>query len=159
MLIVDRILGSADEPRFAGRRVDTLPVAAADAARRRLRARSASGLDVALDLPHRGWLSDGAVLHDDGERILVVNRPSGPLMLVDLPPGDVAAAFRVGHALGNRHAPVALRAGGLTTPVSETPELAARPVLALGLAGVSVRFVEGPFAPDAPPDCAGMAHD
>ena len=73
--------------------------------------------------------------------------------------GDVAAAFRVGHALGNRHAPVALRAGGLTTPVSETPELAARPVLALGLAGVSVRFVEGPFAPDAPPDCAGMAHD
>lgn len=159
MLLVTRIIGAAGDPRFAGRVQDRFWIAAADAGRRRLRGRTEAGAEVALDLPRRGWLADGAVLDDDGARIVVVARRPEPLMVVDLPPGDARAALRVGHALGNRHAPVAFRDGGLATPVSDTSELAARPVLALGLPGVAVRFVEEPFAPDAPPDCAGAAHD
>jgi urease accessory protein len=159
MLIVSGILGAATEPRFHGRVLDRLWIAAADAGRRRLRARTEGGLDVAVDLARRDWLAEGAVLDDDGARIVVVARTPEPLMIVDLPRGDARAALRVGHALGNRHAPVVLRDGGLVTPVTDTPELAARAVRALGLPGVAIRFVDGPFAPDAPPDCAGVAHD
>jgi urease accessory protein len=159
MLIVDRILGRADAPEFARRRVERVSVAAIDAGRRRMRVRSDRGADVAVDLRKPAWLFDGAVLHDDGQRILVVMRPAEAVMVIGLATLTPEAAFRIGHALGNRHSPSEWRGDEVVVPVSDTPDLTARPVLALGLAGLALRFEQRPFAADAPPTCGGGTHE
>ncbi|AUH65528.1 urease accessory protein UreE [Paracoccus zhejiangensis] len=125
MLIVREILGHADEPRFGRRRRDRIWIAAADAGRRRLRRTSEAGTDVGIELRKPGWLSDEAVLDDDGTRILTVARLPEEVMIVTLSETDALAAFRVGHALGNRHAPCELRGFEVIVPVTETPELTA----------------------------------
>jgi urease accessory protein len=159
MLIVNHILGRDDALQFAGRQRDCIGILAADAGRRRMRVRSEGGVDVGIDLPRQSWLSDGAVLHDDGTRILVVARKPEPVMVVALAHMTMEAAFRIGHALGNRHSPSELHGNEIVVPVTDTPELASRPVLALGLPDLVLRFEERPFAADAPPTCAGAAHE
>ncbi|SFY37237.1 urease accessory protein [Paracoccus pantotrophus] len=159
MLIVREILGHADETRFRHRRPDRIWIAAADAGRRRLRRTSEAGADVGIDLQKPGWLSDGAVLDDDGTRILIVARLPEEVMIVTLSETDILAAFRVGHALGNRHAPCELRGREVIVPVTETPELTARPLLAHNIDPAHIRFARIPFAADAPPVCAGAGHD
>lgn len=159
MLIVNEIIGRAAEPRFAGRRVQRVAVAAADAGRRRIRLRGEDGSDIAIDLPKPAWLCDGAVLHDDGERIVVVVRPPEPVMVITLAGLPPDAAVRLGHALGNRHSALEIRDGELVVPVTDTPELTSRPVLALGLPGLALRFENRPFAAEAPPACGGASHE
>lgn len=159
LLIVDRILGRADAPEWAGRSIERVPVAAAEAGRRRLRLRGDQGTEIAIDLPKQGWLFDGAVLHDDGRRLLVVARPPEPVMVITLASLTPAAMFRIGHALGNRHSPSEMRDDEIVVPITDTPELASRPVLALGLEGLRLRFEQRPFAANAPPDCGAAAHD
>src|SRR5690606_18625447 len=141
----------------AGRPCDYLGILTADAGRRRVRVRSESGIDVGIDLPRQSWLYDGAVLHDDGTRILVVFRRPEPVMVIALAHMTPEAAFRIGHALGNRHSPSELHGNEIIVPVTDTPELASRPVLALGLPDLALRFEERPFAADVPPTCAGAA--
>jgi urease accessory protein len=69
------------------------------------------------------------------------------------------AAFRIGHALGNRHSPSELRGSEIVVPVTDTPELTSRPVLALGLPDLVLKFENRAFACDAPPTCAGGVHE
>ena len=158
-LIVNGILGRCDAPAFSGRPTERIPVPAAEAGRRRMRVRSERGTDIAIDLPKQNWLFDGAVLHDDGQRILVVVRPPEPVMVISLAKLTPAAVFRIGHALGNRHSPSELHDGEVVVPVTDTPELTSRPILALGLADLALRFENRPFAADAPPACGGAAHE
>ena len=124
-----------------------------------MRLRGDQSTEIAIDLPKQSWLFDGAVLHDDGRRLLVVARPPEPVMVIALASLTPAAMFRIGHALGNRHSPSELRDDEIVVPVTDTPELASRPVLALGLEGLRLRFEQRPFAADAPPDCGAAAHD
>lgn len=159
MLVVNHILGRADASHFTGRERDGIAIPSADAGRRRIRVRSQHGVDVGVDLPRHSWLSDGAVLHDDGERILVVVRPPEPVMVIALAHLTPEAAFRIGHALGNRHSPSELHGNEIVVPVTDTAELASRPVLALGLPGLVLRFENRPFAAKAPPTCAGAVHE
>lgn len=159
MLIVNQILGCADAPQFAGRERHVVAISSADAGRRRMRVRSDHGADVGIDLPRQSWLFDGAVLHDDGSRVLVVARPPEPVMVIALANLTMEAAFRIGHALGNRHSPSELQGNEIVVPVTDTPELASRPVLALGLHGLDVSFEQRPFAAKAPPTCAGAVHE
>ena len=159
LLIVNGILGHADALPFSGRPSERILVPAADAGRRRMRMRSERGSDIALDLPKQSWLFDGAVLHDDGRRVLVVVRPPEPVMVIALANMTPTAVFRIGHALGNRHSPSELDGGEIVVPVTDTPELTSRPVLALGLAGLVLRFEARPFAAGAPPTCGGAAHE
>lgn len=159
MLVVNHILGCADAPQFAGRQRDYIGILAADAGRRRMRVRGESGVDVGIDLPRQSWLCDGAVLHDDGTRILVVVRRPEPVMVIALAHMTTEAAFRIGHALGNRHSPSEFQGNEIVVPVTDTPELTSRPILALGLPDLALRFEDRPFAADKPPTCAGAAHE
>ncbi|MDR8399463.1 hypothetical protein ParKJ_39905 [Paraburkholderia fungorum] len=159
MELVTQILGRADAPEFTGREVDRIGIASADAGRRRMRLRSERGVDVGIDLPRQNWLFDGAVLHDDGARVVVVVRLPEPVMVIALAALTSEAAFRIGHALGNRHSQSEWRGEEIIVPVTDTAELTARPVLALGLPGLTVRFAQRPFAADAPPTCAGAVHE
>jgi urease accessory protein len=143
MLLVSEILGSLCQPRFAGRRVERLPVDWAAARKRRLRALTDAGTDIALDLPHGTYLADGAVLHDDGERVVAVGRTEEPALVVRFDPGLPAAelagqAARLGHAFGNQHVPLDVEDGAIRVPVTTSEQVARDTVSALGLLGISV---------------------
>ncbi len=156
MIIVSDILGHVSDTVFSDRPKDQIWIAAADAGRRRLRARSELGTDIGIDLKSPSWLADGLVLHDDGARILTVVRKPEPVMIVSLSGIDASEVFCIGHALGNRHAAVELRDGEIVVQVTETPQLAARPLLAYGIDPSRIRFVDDPFATRAPPLGAGL---
>jgi urease accessory protein UreE len=73
-VLVQELLGDAGEARFEARRRDPLALTSEDARRRRLRLVTASGTTVAVDLPRGSFIPHDAVLHDDGERIVVAER-------------------------------------------------------------------------------------
>lgn len=139
------ILGDAREARFAGRRAERLLVSSADAPKRRLRGRTDAGTDVAVDLPRGSYLRDGAVLADDGERVVVVERSPEEALVVRLDPSLppallVECAARLGHAFGNQHVPVEIEDGEIRVPVTTSREIAEETVRALGLPGVELEF-------------------
>jgi urease accessory protein len=145
MLLIREIQGRRDEPRFAGRRVDPLPLDSSDAGKRRLRATTAGGLDVALDLERGAYLFDGALLHDDGERVIVVERSLEEALIVRFPDELDRArllehAVRLGHAFGNQHVAIEVEGDELRVPITTSREVVAETVERLGLVGVELRF-------------------
>ena len=116
MLLVTSILGRVDETRFALRRVERLQMTSADASKRRLRGRTDAGSDVAIDLPRGTYVEDGAVLVDDGERIVVVVRKPEDGAVHSSRAFARARRARptsgaVGHAFGNQHVPIEVADG------------------------------------------------
>jgi urease accessory protein len=144
-LRLTEILGDAGDPRFAGRRVERLAVSSGDAAKRRLRAVSEAGTDVAVDLPRGSYLYHGAVLADDGERVIAVERAPEEAIVVRLdaalaPAELIACAAGLGHAFGNQHVPVEIEGGEIRAPVTTSREVAEQTVRSLGLQGIEIEF-------------------
>lgn len=138
---VRALVGSCGEECFAGRLAERVEVATADASKRRLRLRSEGGTDVAVDVPRGTYLHHGAVLDDDGTRIIVVDRKPEDALVVRFAPElsvkeRVAAALRLGHAFGNQHVPIEVAEDELRAPITSSAELAEQTVRSLGLAGV-----------------------
>ncbi len=145
MLLVHEILGAGSEPRFASREVDRLLVSSTDAAKRRLRARTEAGTDVAVALERSSYLRHGAVLADDGATIIVVERSPEPAAVIRFgaessPEALVEGAARVGHAFGNQHVPIEVSGSELRIPVTTSPDVVRGVVEALGLEGVELAF-------------------
>ncbi|MGH9805773.1 MAG: urease accessory protein UreE [Terriglobia bacterium] len=109
MLLIERVLGSRLEPAFSEQihqlehqdAVDLLTVATTDVSRRRLRATTSKGMDIAIALPRDQQLFDGAVLLLDPQRAIVV-RVSEQLWL-RLQPRAMADAVELGFHAGNLH--------------------------------------------------------
>ena len=145
MLLVRGILGDADADRYAGRRVERLCVTAADAAKPRLRVSTDAGTDIAIQLERGSYLREGAVLHDDGECIIVVERAPENTMLIRLDPTldrteAIRQALRLGHAFGNQHVPVELDGAEIRVPVTTSEEIMRATVAGLGLVGTQITF-------------------
>jgi urease accessory protein len=137
------VLGGVGDPRFGGRRVVAVPVAWDEASRRRLRRTAADGTDVAIELAGGGYLADGAVLDDDGERVIAVVRPPERALVIALDLGAapttlVEQALLIGHAFGNQHVPVELAGSEVRVPLTTSETVARRTVDALGLDGIVV---------------------
>jgi urease accessory protein len=142
---VTEIVGDVDDPRYAGRLIERLVVASSDAAKRRLRAVGDGGTDVAVDLPRGSYLRHGAVLADDGERVIAVERAPEEAIVIRLDPRReprelVACATRIGHAFGNQHVPVEVEDGEIRAPVTTSREIAEQTVRGLELSGVAIEF-------------------
>ncbi|MCQ4327114.1 urease accessory protein UreE [Stutzerimonas stutzeri] len=109
MLILDRIVGQASDPRIAERlhtlehagQVETLSLSVADIQRRRLRLLSDRGTDCAIRLERHQQLSNGAVLVLEGERAIVVQTEASRYL--ELFARDAAAALELGYFAGNMH--------------------------------------------------------
>jgi urease accessory protein len=109
MLLIERVLGSRLEPAFADRihqlehrgAVDLLMVPAADVSRRRLRATTREGADVAIALPRNQRLFDGAVLLLNPDRAVVVRVTEERWLR--LQPRGIADAIELGYQAGNLH--------------------------------------------------------
>lgn len=139
------VLGLAHEQRFAGKRVERVAITSADATKRRLRCRTDAGSDVVIDVPRGTYLEDGAVLVDDGERVVVVAREPEDALVIRLSPTlDHAEVVRqaalVGHAFGNQHVPVDVVEGDLLVPITTSRAIAAATLERLELPGVEYSF-------------------
>lgn len=154
-LVVREIIGTADEPRFALRNVERLVVDAAEAGRPRLRRQTDHGTDVAIDLPRGSYLRDGAVLDDDGTRIVVVDRKREEVAVVRLPQALsrdelTAAAVRVGHVAGNQHVPLEVEAGEIRIPVTTSRDVLLAILEAAGIDARNVGFEQVPLGRHGP---------
>jgi urease accessory protein len=143
MVRVRQLLGSVHDRPFCDRRVVSVSVAWDEASRRRLRRAAADGTDVAIELDHGGYLADGVVLDDDGQRVLVVVRSPEPALIVRLdltltPTELTAQAVALGHAFGNQHVPVDVEGGAVRIPLTTSEEVARATVDGLGLRGARV---------------------
>lgn len=146
MLRIAGILGDADEPRFAGRRLERLPVAYDEASKSRLRRTTESGTDIAISVPRGVYLAEGSVLDDDGERIVVVVRLPAPALVVRFGAGlDPEVLLRqaamLGHAFGNQHVPLEVAGREVRIPLTTSEQVARATVAALGLEDVEVELV------------------
>lgn len=109
MIFVDRVLGSRVEPALADRlhhledhgRVDVLTLPADELARRRFKATSQAGEEVAIALPRDQKLFDGAVVLLDEERALVVRVDTEHWLRIE--PRSLADAVELGYHAGNLH--------------------------------------------------------
>jgi urease accessory protein len=108
MRIYHALLGHRDDPpvqaalaRLRSGGVDRLCLAAADLARRRLRARTEAGHEVAIALPREQRLHDGALLalEDDYALLVTVAREQW----LCLTAADAATALALGYHAGNLH--------------------------------------------------------
>jgi urease accessory protein len=109
MLLIDRVIGSRLDPDLAPAlhdldhhgRVDHLVLPASDLARRRFRATSAAGLEVAVALTREQVLFDGAVLVLDTEKALVVRVDSQRWLRLQA--RSITDAIELGYHAGNLH--------------------------------------------------------
>ncbi len=158
-LLVREILGQVDDAGFVGRRRDPLAVASDEARRCRLRSVTAEGTRVALDLPRGSFLHERAVLHDDGETIIVVERAPEPALVIELD-GELPRALlleqaaRVGHWAGNQHLLVETAGDEIRVRIATTPDLMLRAAHALDLEGARIAVGSVAFACDRPPSAA-----
>lgn len=126
-----------------------------EASRHRLRRTAADGTDVVIELEDGGYLVDGAVLDDDGQRVLVVVRSPERALVVRLdlslaPAQLVAQAVALGHAFGNQHVPVDLEGAEVRIPLTTSEAVARATVERLGLGGVQVTTSEVALGRTAP---------
>jgi urease accessory protein len=106
---IERVLGSRAEAHLAGPlhalehkgAVDVLALAQGDVSRRRMRARTQGGEDLAIALPRDQTLFDGAVLLLEPGRAIIVRVATERWLR--LSPRSIADAVELGYHAGNLH--------------------------------------------------------
>jgi urease accessory protein len=136
-LRVTDVLGREDDDVFTGRLKDYLSITWAEASRRRFRGTTRAGRDIVLIFQGSTFLSEGFVVHDDGQFIVVIERTLEKALVVDLPEPDaenaLAQSVLLGHFLGNQHAPVDVSQPGMVlVPLMTGRETAISSLAALG---------------------------
>jgi urease accessory protein len=109
MVIIESILGASNDPALAERlhklehhdALDVLVLPGADMSRRRLRARTEKGEEIAIALQREETLFDGAVLLLDQSRALVLR--AAPESWLRIEAKSIAAALELGYNSGNLH--------------------------------------------------------
>lgn len=135
----EAILGDVSDPAFAGRCRHTVSIGWGDAAKQRQLVVSDTGLQVRIMLPRGSFLSDGAVIADDGEHVVVVRRPPEPAVVVRFAHNtgvDCARRMLVlGYLLGNQHAPIDVTDEAVAAPLFTSAEAAEALLADLGIEG------------------------
>ena len=132
----------------------------AEMERSRFRKTTEGGADLAVSLPPGTILRDGDVLGGEGGRRIVVEQ--APEKILTARPrrgGGGAAAFLVGHAVGNRHRPIAVSGDGtsISFPIQSDSEAGVFEALfaRIGGGGVDLQVSEGVFRPHGGADVHG----
>lgn len=110
MLLIDRIVGDRNDPdlhhklheyEHHGMTVDFVRVAPTDLDRRRLRARTDHGEDLAIALSRQDRLFDGAILFLNSEKAIVVRAEEQRWLRIV--PKTLRDALELGYLVGNLH--------------------------------------------------------
>ena len=139
MLLVERVLGSRVDAEYADRlhhmehhgQVDLLTLPAAELARRRFRAVTRGGTEVAIALPRDEPLFDGAVLLCEHHRAIVVRVDAEHWLR--LQPRDTASALELGYHVGNLHWRVRFEPDAICVALEGPTEAYLARLAALGL--------------------------
>lgn len=107
---------------------ESLPVSRAEMERLRLMRKTDMGTEVGIVLEPGNKLEHGDVLLDDGKKFIVVEQTPEKVASVRIKEKDPDKIARlsalVGHAIGNRHRPIAVNDdGSITFPVMADSEL------------------------------------
>jgi urease accessory protein len=106
MILVEEVLGSAGESRFAGREPDYLDIEWYNTRKKIGRRNSRSGVDVGIRMKEALYLRglrQGDVIYADEKNVLLVDIiPCSCLFLK--PAAGTAELIRLGYEIGNRHA-------------------------------------------------------
>jgi urease accessory protein len=128
MLMLNAIIGFATDDDLAGRlhdrghrgAVETIRLERHDMQRHRLRVQTDKGTVCAIALARDSRLDDGAVLHIDETRAIVVRASDERWLL--LQPRDAAAALELGYHAGNMHWRVRFAEGRLAVALEGPAE-------------------------------------
>ena len=128
MELFNRIIGQATDAAIAERlhqlshagHVDEVRLARADLARRRIRAVTSDGRDIAIALSREERLGNGAVLELTAERALVVRVEEAFWLRLD--PSGMAQALALGYHAGNLHWRVRFRDQSLLVALEGEPD-------------------------------------
>ncbi|WP_423415673.1 urease accessory protein UreE [Hyphomicrobium sp. B1] len=109
MLRIDRVVGDRSDPYLREKlhdlshrgSIDIVELSTLDLDRHRLRARTEGGEEIAIALPRDEKLFDGAVLHVDDKRAIVVR--AGEQRWMRLSPRSLRDAVELGYHAGNLH--------------------------------------------------------
>lgn len=139
MLLVNRVLGNRLDEDFAAPihhlehhgEVEWLLLSATELARRRFRAVTSRGAEVAVALPRDEPLTDGAVLLFEPNRAIVVKVDAERWLRIT--PHDLATALELGYHVGNLHWRVRFAAGSIDVALEGPEEAYLARLASLGL--------------------------
>lgn len=152
--------GGAGEEE-GGNVVDRVKMTRAELEKSRIRKTTEGGTDIAVSLPAGTVLRDGDLLDaggGEGGRILVEQAPEKIATARPAAGGKGAAAFLVGHIVGNRHRPISVSAdgGSISFPLQADSEADVfRSLFGRIEGGVELRVSEGVFRPHGGADVRG----
>ena len=131
MILIEKVLGNAGDPEWAGRlaagSVEPLALDHWEAQKNRFRKKTASGREVAVSLDRGAFLRDGDVLlWDEATGSAVVARISlRDVMIIHLDQlasqsSEIAmrTCVELGHALGNQHWPALVKGTRVFVPLT-----------------------------------------
>lgn len=103
-MLVERLHGNlADLTEAHDLHIERVRLSARDRDRAVQRLVTDHGVTLGLRLPRGTVLTDGDILHRDGDRIIIVASKTTPVIVIR--PRDTEEMGRTAHALGNRHLP------------------------------------------------------
>jgi len=128
MLKAAHVLGSRLDPEFSDKlhdlahrdAIDTVVIAVADLARRRLLAKTSRGAEIAIALPRDERLFDGAVIFLSDEQAVIVKAAGERWLRCE--PASLADAIELGYHAGNLHWRVKFEGNGLLVALEGRPE-------------------------------------
>lgn len=131
MVLIEKVLGNARDPEWAGRlaagTIEPLALDHWEAQKNRFRKKTASGREVAVSLDRGAFLRDGDVLlWDNATSCAVVARISlRDVMIIHLdqlaaqdPEYAMRTCIELGHALGNQHWPALVKGSRVFVPLT-----------------------------------------
>lgn len=106
---------------------ETISLSRSDMQRVRLRRKTDAGSDVGIIMQPEATLKDGDVLVSTKTKFIVVRQLSEKVLSVKVrdrgPVSTVEVSALVGHAIGNRHRPIAVSGGTIAFPIMADSEL------------------------------------
>jgi urease accessory protein len=131
MILVEAVLGNADEPQWAARlstaSVDQLDLDHWEAQKNRLRKKTAGGVDLAVSLDRGTFMHDGDVLvwDENGSHAIIARIRLRDVMIIHLdglatvsPDLAIRTCVELGHALGNQHWPALVKGDRVFVPLT-----------------------------------------
>lgn len=123
MLNINSILGNIfKDTSLECTNLEKLIISRIDLEKRILRKKTNSGTDIGINLNSSTKLQHGDIIGNDKTKIIVEQMPE-KVISVKLKENDEKIAILLGHIIGNRHRPIAIKDKMILFPIQEDSEL------------------------------------
>ena len=123
MLNINSILGNIfKDASLESKNFEKLIISRTDLEKRILRKKTNLGTDIGINLNSSTKLQHGDIIGNNGIKIIVEQMPE-KVISVKLKENDEKIAILLGHIIGNRHRPIAIKDKMILFPIQEDSEL------------------------------------